>query len=178
MRKLAFLAFAAVSGPLAAEPARLASFESWTAFTEGQAKDKVCFAVAKPEKSTGNYQRRGDVFTIVTHRPGTGVRDEISFVAGYAYPEKGEVELEIGRDKFKLFTDGERAWGETAEIDKKIATAMTKAGNMTVRGKSGRGTATTDSFSLAGFAKAYEAIGKACPPQKAEAPSPRRSGPR
>jgi hypothetical protein len=33
---------------------------------------------------------------------------------------------------------------------------------LTVKGTSGRGTETTDTFSLAGFTKAYAEIGKAC----------------
>jgi hypothetical protein len=39
---------------------------------------------------------------------------------------------------------------------------MRRGSTMTVTGMSSKGTQTTDTFSLSGFSKAYEAIGKAC----------------
>ena len=40
--------------------------------------------------------------------------------------------------------------------------AMRKGSSLTVRGTSARGTEITDTYSLLGFSKAYQAIGAAC----------------
>ena len=39
---------------------------------------------------------------------------------------------------------------------------MKRGRKMVVKGKSSRGTATTDTYSLTGFSAAYKAIGEAC----------------
>jgi hypothetical protein len=98
----------------------------------------------------------------VTHRPWDKRLNEVSFAAGYAYKKDSTVEVKIGGEKFTLFTDGETAWSRSPKDDKQLVDAMRRGSDMTVVGTSSRGTKTTDTYSLMGFTKAYEAIGKAC----------------
>ena len=47
--------------------------------------------------------------------------------------------------------------------DKAMVAEMKRAGKLIVIGTSNKGTRTTDTYSLSGFGKAYEAMAKACP---------------
>jgi hypothetical protein len=72
------------------------------------------------------------------------------------------VQVRIGSEKFTLFTDGETAWSRSPKDDKQLVDAMRRGNSMVIVGMSSKGTQTTDTYSLTGFSKAYEAIGKAC----------------
>ena len=115
------------------------------------------------KRDEGNYTQRGDIFAIVTHRPGEGTRDEVSIVAGYTYKKDSTVELRVGDRKWALFTDADGAFAADADTDRAIVQAMIKGSTMVVKGASSRGTATTDTYSLIGVTKAHGAVGKACP---------------
>ncbi|MFI5018219.1 MAG: invasion associated locus B family protein, partial [Dongiales bacterium] len=56
----------------------------------------------------------------------------------------------------------DRAWAKDATADKAMIDAMRKGSSLTVKGTSSRGTEITDTYSLLGFSKAYQAIGAAC----------------
>ena len=117
---------------------------------------------SQPKKAEGDYKKRGDVYAIVTHRPSEKRRDEVSIVAGYAYKEGSAVTVVIGEQTFEMFTQGDGAWAKDQAGDDALVKAMIKGRGMVVTGMSGRGTETTDTFSLDGFTKAYQAINEAC----------------
>ena len=66
------------------------------------------------------------------------------------------------KQKFKLFADKETAWTLDDKADRALVQAMIKGSTMVVEGLSSRGTKTRDIYSLSGFGKMYQAIGKAC----------------
>lgn len=99
---------------------------------------------------------------MVTHRPGEKIANVVSFAEGYPLKESSNVVLEVGGAKFDLFTKGDSAWARTPEIDKAIVEAMAKGKQAVVRGVPQTGPPTTDTYSLAGFAKALALIDKAC----------------
>lgn len=146
----------------AADPQLIGTFGSWTAYSFQEGGNKVCYMAAQPRKAEGDYTRRGDIFALVTHRPGENSLNVVSIVAGYTYRDGSEADLRIGRTSFTLFTHGDRAWTRTSEADTQITEAIRKGSEMVVRGTSGRGTATTDTYSLSGSSAAYEAISRAC----------------
>lgn len=154
---------AAVARPAQAADARLlGNFDNWMAYEYEEGKGKVCYMASKPTKDEGKYARRGDIFAMITHRPNDHSLDVVSFIAGYSYQAGAEVNLEIGNEKFTLFTQNDTAWARDAETDKKISKAIRSGKTMVLRGSSSRGTPTVDTYSLAGSGKAYEAINKAC----------------
>ena len=61
-----------------------------------------------------------------------------------------------------MFTRGDGAWTRNAKQDAVLVAAMRSGKSMILRGVSGRGTRTTDTYSLKGFSAAHNAIGKAC----------------
>jgi len=108
----------------------------WTAYSYKEDSGIVCYMASEPTKAEGNYTRRGDVFALVTHRPSEDSLDVVSIVAGYA-----------NRDE---------------ATDKTIVKAMVRGSKLTVKGTSGRGTLTTDTYSLSGFTAAHKDITAAC----------------
>jgi len=99
---------------------------------------------------------------IVTHRPEENIANVVSFVEGYALKEGTDVSLDIGGAKFDLFTKNDSAWARTAEIDRAIVAALVKGQQAVVIATRQNGVATTDTYSLAGFARALDLIDKAC----------------
>lgn len=146
----------------APEQKALGSFGDWTAVADGDGKKRLCYIGSVPKKAEGKYTTRGDAHFLVTHRPADKVKGEISVSAGYTYKEGKDAEAEIDGRNFKLFTRGENAWAYDAASDKAMVAAMKAGRQLIVRGTSSRGTATTDTYSLAGFTAALAASDKAC----------------
>ena len=164
---LAALLFAAAAllggAPASAQSVQeLGVFQDWGAYTFKEGGQTVCFMSATPQSAKGNYTRRGDVSTMVTHRPSRGSRDVVSVVAGYTYKQGSTVELDVDGQDFALYTNEGNAWADD-QTDKSLVRAMKAGVEMVIKGTSSRGTLTTDSYSLRGFTAAYDAISKACP---------------
>jgi len=157
------LSFALAAPALAQGTERLGDFQDWSAFRFEESGQPVCYMASQPTKAEGNYSKRGDIYVIITHRPGDGTYDEVSVVAGYSYQKDSTVEMKIGDVKKTLFTQDDAAWAADKETDRELVDAMIRGHSMVVKGTSSRGTATTDSYSLLGFTKAHQAIDKACP---------------
>lgn len=163
-RRYSFLSFAVVLfafGAAAADKV-LGLYGDWGAQTFTEGKNTGCSMWSQPTKGEGKYKQRGPVYAYVTHRPWDKRVNEVSFASGYAFKKDSTVQVRIGGEKFTLFTDGETAWSRSAKDDKQLVDAMRRGNSMAVSGVSSKGTQTADSYSLTGFAKAYEAIGKAC----------------
>ena len=160
---LALLAAMSVVQPsLAQGVKRLGDYSAWSAFQFTEKGKPACYIASQPKKSEGKYKKRGDIYAIVTHRPAEKRRDEVSILAGYTYEKDSRVEVTIGKETFKLFTQDDGAWAPDPERDKKLVKAMIKGSSMVAVGTSARGTKTKDTYSLSGFTKAYKAIDKAC----------------
>lgn len=161
---------AAHAKPAAAEslpaPKELGSFESWTAVELPQPQNKICYMFARPASSDPKSVKRKNVMLTITHRPAMKRRDEVNFQAGYAFKKGDNVAVDIDGKKFEFFTrpdvDPDAAWAQDPSADKAIVTAMKSGKTLKVLGATASNAKTTDVFNLAGFAKAYNEIGKAC----------------
>ncbi|MAE44292.1 MAG: hypothetical protein CMF63_04795 [Magnetovibrio sp.] len=138
------------------------TFSEWSAFTATENGKKYCYMGSKPTEEKGDYRKRGKTYILVTHRPAEKTRDVVSIRAGYTYKPESDVEVAIGGQRFRMFTDGDHAWAYDKENDRSLTRAMRYGITMIVTGISSRGTLTTDTYSLLGFTAAYQAIGKAC----------------
>ena len=137
-------------------------FDDWNAYIFNSKKDKVCYVASQPLKSSGEYQRRGDVFLIISHRPDEQLFDVLTYVAGYTYLPRSEVLFRVGNVKASLFTSEDTAWAKNLKTDAEIARAMNKAVRVTVKGLTIDGIETHDVFSMKGFNNAMEAINRLC----------------
>jgi hypothetical protein len=171
MRRLSIFLLAGCAGLVPAlahadAPKAIGVFGDWAAFAAGEPKPTTCYVSGKPAKSEPKAAKRGDIFLQVSFRKAGGgaaaVSNEVSFIAGYPYKEGTDAELSIGGTKAALFTDGDGAWARDARTDAEIVAALKKGKSATLKGTSGRGTATTDTFALAGFGDALAAAMKAC----------------
>jgi len=145
---------------------RVGAQSDWSIF-EGDNREQ-CWVVSVPTESIarrgGNVVavKRGDILLFVSFWPGTDQMGEVSFLGGYPFKEGSTVKLKIGDSEFRLFTDGETAWANSPEEDRRIAAAMKRGAQATVVGVSQRGTETTDRFSLMGFTAAVDDAAKRC----------------
>lgn len=145
---------------------QVASNTDWAVFTESSPKE--CWAVSAPKETVNTKDgnpvsvRRGEILLMVFYRPGASVKGQVAFTGGYPFASGSAATLDISGNKFELFTEGEWAWPATPADDAKIVAAMKRGADATVIARSGRGTQTSDKFSLLGFTAAEEAAAKRC----------------
>lgn len=148
---------------MAASPkALLNNPRHWGAFIVKEEGGNACYLAGQPTEALPKGVRRGDIWLLVTHRPYRNVRDEVSIYIGYPFKSGSKVRVDIDGKDYEMFTDGETAWAADTQTDKALVAAMRAGNRMIVHGTSSRGTDTKDTYSLIGFTKAHEAIGKAC----------------
>ena len=155
-----------VAAARAAEPNLLGSFKDWHVYQTGSGPDRLCYALSQPKEMTPKNVNRGSVFFLISTWPGRKVKNEPSVVPGYQYKDGAKTEVQIGMDKFTFFTknDGTAggAWAEDPKDESKLIETMKKGSTMTISGTSSRGTATKDSYSLAGISAALDKVDQSC----------------
>ena len=154
--------FAMSAGARAADPVVLGVYGQWKALAFDEAKGKVCFMSAKPQKQEGKFKKRGDVAFFITHWAGEGTRDVISVSIGYPFKKGSTLDVVIDGKTYKMATDGEMAWAADSATDQAIAEAVRKGSKLVIKGVSTRGTQTTDTYSLEGSGDAYDKISTEC----------------
>ena len=166
-------ALAAVLSPLAmaaqpamaqGQPALLQQFGDWGVYTGTSAGNKVCFALAQPAsaETVPPNRPRDPIYLFVSARPAENVRSEVSVIIGYPLKPGSDATAEVGGAQFVLQTQGDNAWVKNPAEEGKLVDAMRGGADMVVKGMSGRGTQTTDRYSLRGFSQAFERVGQEC----------------
>jgi len=153
---------AAAAQAAAPQPERLGAAQSWTAYKAPEKNGQICYLVGEPAKSEPANVKRDPVHLLVTHNTADKTTGVVSFIAGYGFKDGSAAELDIGGKKFSLFTKDDTAWARDAATDKAIVEAMVKGKQAVIKGSSTRGTATTDTYALAGFVQVLGEIDKAC----------------
>jgi invasion protein IalB len=158
---------ACVIGALSSAPAfaqdvtLLEKFKDWSAYAAA-GTPKVCFAVAKPKDSNPKKIKRGPIFFYISRWPADSVVNEVSVKMGYPFASGAKTTVTVGTAKFELFTKDEGAFVEKPEMETKLVDAMKTGSTMKIDGKSVRGTATSDVYSLEGFSDALDRAAKEC----------------
>ena len=145
-----------------ATPQQISSHRNWSVYEVTDSRGRICYLASEPIEKSGNYSRRDPPAALVARLPGQPPTEEVSVQPGYSYLKGSAVEITIDGRPFKMFTDGEHAWARTAEEDRALINAMKAGARMQVRGTSVRNTYSLDTYSLAGFTAAYEAMRRAC----------------
>lgn len=136
--------------------------QDWSIFQATPNGQKVCWIASQPTKTAAIRDgktvqvRRGDIFLMVSVRPGDGVKNEVSYIAGYPFKKGSEVAAKVGDKSFTMFTEGENAWAPSSTDDDAIISAFRAGADAKVEGVSSRGTKTVDTFSLIGFSAALD----------------------
>ena len=87
-------------------PQFVGSHRDWNVYKFRDADETICYIASEPKKQEGNYTRRGNPAVLVTRRPGARVLYEVSVQPGYTYLDGSDVEIQIDRRRFLLFTRG------------------------------------------------------------------------
>ena len=154
----------AVAAAGGTKPTLLGQYGDWGAYTASPGGKKICFAIAKPASSETNPpgKSRNPTFMFISTRPADKVSNEISIVIGYPFKPSAEATLEVGSASFPLYTQQDGAWIKNAAEEAHLVDAMRGGQNAVVKGTSSRGTRSTDTFSLKGFAQALDRSDQDC----------------
>jgi len=155
------------AGPALAQgdqPTLLGQYADWSAYTASPAGKKICFALAKPKSSQTNppNRPRDPAYLFISTRPAENVRNEVSVIIGYPFKPSTDATAEIGTAKFAMYTQNDGAWIKNVAEEARMIEAMRKGADLTVKGTSGRGTQTTDQFSLKGLSQALDRAEAEC----------------
>ena len=143
-------------------PTLLSQEKDWGAYVADVDGGKTCYILAKPKSSEPKGVNRDPTYFFVTARPKDGIKNQVSVSIGYPFGSGSKATVEIGSDTFSLFTENDKAWVENVDDQDRLVAAMRAGSSMTVKGRSQRGTDTTDTYSLSGVTAAFEKVSSAC----------------
>jgi hypothetical protein len=139
----------------------LGQFGGWGAYKAAPAGKKVCFALAKPTSATTEPagRPRDPSYAFISTRPAEKVKNEVSVIVGYTQKLNFDASASVGTANYVMYTQNDGAWIKNATEEAQMVDTMRKGGELVVKSESGRGTKTTDVYSLNGMAQALEKIG-------------------
>jgi hypothetical protein len=149
----------APAAPAKAEgPKAIGRFDDWTAATNAEAGQTVCYAFTYASRSTPALSGRDKVVLTVTERPSG--RDAVAISAGFTYPAHATVAVQVDQTALDFYIAGRSAFARDGHA---AAAAFGRGKEVTTRAPGPRNAIVVDTFSLKGFGQAYQAINKACP---------------
>jgi hypothetical protein len=157
--------------PASGAPRQLGAYDGWLAAEAGMGPGRVCYLIGRPAKTESKPAgaRRGEPTLSIAHYPNVNKFNEVTWFAAYPLRDNGAHEIEIARTKTPLSTfdqaNSDKAWTRDDAASRTVVDALRQAQPRAValvRGISARGTETTDTYNLAGFARALADIDKAC----------------
>ena len=155
---------AAPAAPGGAHPNLLGQYGDWGAYAAASGSGKVCYALATPAstRTTPANRPRDPVYLFISTRPGENVHNEVSVIIGYQLKPDSEVNVEIGNNKFVMYTKADGAWLSNAAEEARMVETMRKGADIVITGTSARGTQSTDRYSLKGLSQALDRTAKEC----------------
>ena len=139
-------------------PNRIQQFKAWGAYSYKQGAATVCYVLSVPTTKEPASVDHGDIFFIVSQRPGQNISYEPQAMMGYTMQTNSKVTVTIDNKNFTMFTKDKAAWVENAAEEPALVAAMKTGHAMTVKAVSGRGTGTNYAYSLAGISAALKQI--------------------
>ena len=152
------------TAPGAPQPTLLGQFGDWGAYTATPGGKKVCFALAKPTNSTTSppNRPRDPTYMFVSSRPAEKVKEEVSIIFGYGLKPNADANVEVAGASYAMYTQADGAWVKNAAEETRLVETMRKGQDLTVKGTSAKGTASTDVYSLKGLPQALDRVGQEC----------------
>jgi len=145
-------------------PNLLAQFGEWGAYSATAGGKKVCFALAKPSKSTTTppNRPRDPPYMFIASRPAEKVKDEVSVIIGYGLKPSADASIDVGGSSYPMFTQNDDAWIQNPADEARLVDSLRKGTDAVVKGTSARGTSSTDTYPLRGLAQALDRVGQEC----------------
>ncbi|MDQ0420659.1 MAG: invasion associated locus B family protein [Allorhizobium sp.] len=142
----------------AQSPTRIEQFKAWGAYSYKSNGGTVCYVLSVPTTKEPASVNHGDIFFVVSQRPGQNISYEPQAMMGYPMKGDSKVNVKIDNKNFVLFVKDTSAWVENAAEEPALVAAMKGGSSMTVTATSARGTATSYSYSLSGISAALQKI--------------------
>ena len=137
-------------------------YKDWSLFSVLlENKNTLCYMMSLPVEKGGDYKKRAEPFFVVM-REKKAIYDEIVLSSGVLYNEDEDVEVEILKRKFPLFTDNEKAFTYDRNDDVEIIKYMKLGSKMYITGISKRNFFMNDTYSLVGFNEVYDKMLSIC----------------
>ncbi len=142
----------------------LGQFGDWGAYKATPGGKKVCFALAKPAsaRSEPAGRKRDPSYAFVSTRPAEKVKNEVSMIVGYPQKTGVDATASVGSANYVMYTQNDGAWVKNAAEEAQMVGAMRKGGDLVIKSVSGRGTKTTDTYSLKGLDQALDKVAEEC----------------
>ncbi|HMK80824.1 MAG TPA: invasion associated locus B family protein [Xanthobacteraceae bacterium] len=155
---------AAVPTPGGGQPTLIAQYGDWGAYMANAGGRTVCYALAKPatQATQPPNRPRDPAYMFISTRPAENVRNEISIVIGYPFKPGFEASADIGANKYAMYTQGDGAWVKNPAEEARMVDAMRKGADLVVTGESGKGTKSTDRYTLKGLSQALDRVAAEC----------------
>jgi Invasion associated locus B (IalB) protein len=135
---------------------------TWSLYADTASPKQVCFIAAQPQAVEPLGANRGPIYFYISAWPKENVKSEPSIKVGYPIAADKEMTVTVGTDTFKLFAKGERGFVSEAAEETKLLDALKSGSNAIVKATSGRGTTTTDTYSLTGLGEALQKMADTC----------------
>jgi hypothetical protein len=148
----------------AEQPTLLGQFGDWGAYKATPGGKTVCFALAKPISATTEPagRARDASYIFVSTRSSEKVKNEVSAIVGYPQRASTDASATIDTASYAMYTQNDGAWIKNAAEEAQMVDAMRKGADLVVRSVSGRGTKSTDTYSLKGLAEALDKVAQEC----------------
>ncbi|MGV8840845.1 MAG: invasion associated locus B family protein [Bauldia sp.] len=142
---------------------RVATFQDWSVYVYSGPSGRVCYAATQPRTMAPVGVNRDPVFFMVANWPDRNAANEVSIIMGYPLEANSSVTVTIDADEnFVLFTRDDAAWISDLATEAQLIVSMRRGIEMVVRGRSARGTDTTDNYSLRGISAALDRAVQEC----------------
>jgi hypothetical protein len=152
------VAGAGLASAQAPAPTRIQQFKAWGAYSYKSGGGNVCYVLSVPTAKEPTTVDHGDIFFIVSQRPGQNISYEPQAMVGYTLQANSKVTVTIDNKKFTMFTKDKAAWVENAAEEPALVAAMKAGRTMSVNAVSGRGTKTAYTYNLEGISAALKQI--------------------
>ena len=142
----------------------LGQFGDWGAYKATPGGKKVCFALSKPTSAVTepSGRNRDASYLFVSTRPAEKVKNEFSAIVGYPQKAGHEASAAVGSASYVMYTQNDGAWVKNAAEEAQMIEAMRKGSELVIKSESGRGTKTTDTYSLKGVTQALDKVAEEC----------------
>jgi hypothetical protein len=163
-RRVALLwVLASMTLPANAAPELVGEFGAWAAYRDFDDGQPLCYVASQPERRNGTVTDEATTWILVTQDMKRNERNVVSAVVdGREFLTDASVRLAIGKRRFALHPDLDRAWTQGADDDLRVVVAMKRGLRMVLSAELKGGGTLIDSYSLIGFTKAMQSSTEAC----------------
>lgn len=140
----------------------LGEHRSWSSYSATDSAGKVCFAMTKPTSVSPTPDGYTQSYLYVTNRPSENISNEFNVVAGFTFQPDSLATVNVGGQRFNLFTQNDAAWLDDPAQAGALASAIRAGSSLVVEGTTTAGIKVVETFSLSGATAASQSASSGC----------------